>query len=102
MIGLKIRYTTGGPYTNDDVSSVMPEIFQTMRLDTLTCTVHNKMWEAERYMDAGVRESNLQCLRSGLGEGRTCHLPSRVLYQTYDLGGDLHIEARYKAISLVG
>ena len=52
-------------YSNDDVESVMPTIFYTMRTYNVTWNIHNKMEEAEGDEKAGVRESDRQLYRSG-------------------------------------
>ena len=57
-------------YSNDDVESVMPTIFYTMRTYNVTWNIHNKMEEAEGDEKAGVRESDRQLYRSGWVEGR--------------------------------
>ena len=64
-IGSPLRHPMVGPYTNGDVSSVMPTIFQTMRADMVTWTVHNKMEETEGNTEAGAIESGVQFQRSG-------------------------------------
>ena len=101
-IGSPLRHPMVGPYTNGDVSSVMPTIFQTMRADMVTWTVHNKMEETEGNTEAGAIESGVQFQRSGWGEGRLHRLPSRGFgYQTSDLGGASCGEAMEKALYIV-
>ena len=59
------RHLIGGPYTNDDVVSVIPKSLHTMRTDTVTWTVHNIMEEEEGNKESGVRRSDGKHLRSG-------------------------------------
>ena len=65
LVGSPLRHPTGVPYPNGNVASVIPTIFQTMRTDSVTWNVHDKMEEAEGGTESGMRYTNGQRLRSG-------------------------------------